>query len=66
MRRLFGAGLGAAAMLLAGAVATPQAQAQDATFQAYQPGEFSRAPHGQDQNVTPGVGAPSLATESER
>lgn len=29
MRRLFGAGLGAAAMLLAGAVATPQAQAQD-------------------------------------
>ncbi|MFO0693292.1 MAG: tetratricopeptide repeat protein [Polyangiales bacterium] len=43
-----------------------QAQAQDATFQAYQPGEFSRAPHGQDQNVTPGVGAPSLATESER
>lgn len=38
-----------------------QAAAQDATFAAYQPGEFTRAPRGQNQDLRPGVSAPSLA-----
>jgi cellulose synthase operon protein C len=37
-----------------------QAAAQDASFSAYQPGEFSRAPRGQTRQVRTGVSAPPL------
>ncbi|MEO0323139.1 MAG: tetratricopeptide repeat protein [Myxococcota bacterium] len=38
-------------------------QARDASFQAYSPGEFTRAPRGQNMSMAPDVGAPALATE---
>ncbi len=38
-------------------------QARDASFQAYTPGEFTRAPRGQNMSMAPDVGAPALATE---
>ncbi|MEM1416048.1 MAG: tetratricopeptide repeat protein [Myxococcota bacterium] len=38
-------------------------QARDPSFQAYNPGEFTRAPRGQNMSMTPDVGAPALETE---
>jgi TolA-binding protein len=38
-----------------------QAAAQDSTFQAYQPGEFSRAPRGKSLGIEPGVAPPPLS-----
>ncbi len=37
-----------------------EAQARDNTFQAYQPGEFSRAPRGQIMSIEPGITPPAL------
>ncbi|MEM9071309.1 MAG: tetratricopeptide repeat protein [Myxococcota bacterium] len=37
-----------------------EAQARDNTFQAYQPGEFSRAPRGQIMSIDPGITPPAL------
>jgi tetratricopeptide (TPR) repeat protein len=42
-----------------------QAQAQDASFGAYTPGEFQRARPGQTLPMTPGVAAPPLAGADE-
>ncbi|MDH5674620.1 MAG: tetratricopeptide repeat protein [Myxococcales bacterium] len=38
-----------------------QAAAQDSTFQAYQPGEFSRAPRGQTLELEAGIAPPPLS-----
>ncbi len=38
-----------------------QAAAQDSTLQAYQPGEFSRAPRGKHRDLTAGVASPPLS-----
>lgn len=37
-----------------------QAAQQDASFQAYQPGEFARAPRGETMNIPAGVAPPAL------
>lgn len=37
-----------------------QAAQQDSSFQAYQPGEFTRAPRGETMNIPPGVAPPAL------
>jgi TolA-binding protein len=38
-----------------------QAAAQDPSFAAYQPGEFSRAPRGLDLDINPGIAPPPVA-----
>jgi len=40
-----------------------EAQAQDASFTAYQPGEFARAPRGQTMNIEADVTPPSLEAQ---
>ncbi|MGE0787557.1 MAG: tetratricopeptide repeat protein [Sandaracinaceae bacterium] len=39
-----------------------QQRANDATLEAYRPGEFSRARRGQHEDMTPGIAAPPLAS----
>ena len=38
------------------------AQAQDSTFQAYTPGEFARAPRGQNLQIEADIAPPTLET----
>ncbi|QQR89244.1 MAG: hypothetical protein IPJ88_13665 [Myxococcales bacterium] len=40
-----------------------QAAAQDSTFGAYQPGEFTRSPRGQNLSLKKGVSPPPVMTE---
>jgi tetratricopeptide (TPR) repeat protein len=40
-----------------------EAQARDATFQGYTPGEFARSPRGKPLEIRPGVAPPEIAKE---
>jgi hypothetical protein len=41
-----------------------EAQARDATFQGYQPGEFVRAPRGRPLEIRPGIAPPAITREN--
>lgn len=41
------------------------AQARDATFQGYAPGEFARSPRGRPLEIRPGIAPPAITEESE-
>ncbi len=41
-----------------------EAQARDATFQGYTPGEFARAPRGKPMEIRPGVAPPAITKEA--
>ena len=42
-----------------------EAQARDATFQGYVPGEFARSPRGKPLEIRPGIAPPAITTENE-
>ena len=42
-----------------------EAQARDATFQGYTPGEFTRSPRGKPMEIRPGVAPPALTKENQ-
>ncbi len=42
-----------------------EAQARDATFQGYAPGEFARSPRGKPMGIRPGVAPPALTKENQ-
>jgi len=42
-----------------------EAQARDATFQGYAPGEFARSPRGKPLEIRPGIAPPAITEESE-
>lgn len=41
-----------------------EAQAKDATFEGYQPGEFARSPRGKPLQIRPGVAPPAIKQEA--
>jgi tetratricopeptide (TPR) repeat protein len=41
-----------------------EAQARDATFQGYTPGEFTRSPRGQPLEIRPGIAPPAITQEN--
>ncbi len=42
-----------------------EAQARDATFQGYSPGEFARSPRGKPLEIRPGIAPPAITGEGE-
>jgi hypothetical protein len=42
-----------------------EAQARDATFQGYVPGEFARSPRGKPLEIRPGIAPPAITQENE-
>lgn len=42
-----------------------EAQASDATFQGYTPGEFARSPRGKPMEIQPGVAPPEISKEEQ-
>ena len=42
-----------------------EAQARDATFQGYTPGEFARSPRGKPLEMRPGIAPPAITKEAE-
>ncbi|MGB5695971.1 MAG: tetratricopeptide repeat protein [Polyangiales bacterium] len=42
-----------------------EAQARDATFQGYTPGEFARSPRGKPLEIRPGIAPPAITRETE-
>jgi tetratricopeptide (TPR) repeat protein len=42
-----------------------EAQARDATFQGYSPGEFARSPRGKPLEIRPGIAPPAITEENE-
>jgi len=42
-----------------------EAQARDATFQGYVPGEFARSPRGKPLEIRPGIAPPAITTENQ-
>jgi tetratricopeptide (TPR) repeat protein len=42
-----------------------EAQARDATFQGYVPGEFARAPRGRPLEIRPGIAPPAITQEND-
>jgi len=42
-----------------------EAQARDATFQGYSPGEFARAPRGKPLEIRPGIAPPAISKEND-
>jgi hypothetical protein len=42
-----------------------EAQARDATFQGYAPGEFARSPRGKPLEIRPGIAPPAITEENE-
>jgi len=42
-----------------------EAQAADATFQGYSPGEFARSPRGKPLEIRPGIAPPAISKEND-
>ncbi|MCZ6806463.1 MAG: tetratricopeptide repeat protein, partial [Deltaproteobacteria bacterium] len=42
-----------------------EAQARDATFQGYTPGEFTRSPRGKPMEIRPGIAPPAITKENQ-
>jgi len=42
-----------------------EAQAHDATFQGYSPGEFARSPRGKPMEIRPGIAPPAVSKEND-